>query len=739
MNWLKKNYINILVIYINIIFIALAIFDAYQLINTDLPYIFAVITGGIVLYYAFNLILSRMKNKKLFILLCIILLIGTTIFFKDEVGQFIYNRVIIQIDVINGLLVEQKSIDFYHFKNIFMISIPIIVFVILSLSTIGRLDYILFMNLGVLAFLWVLGYTETIEKLLLPFAAIIGFTLGVNNHNLFMKKIANNRIRHGVRPVRIVLPLLLITIIAAFITSYISYSNQGKYYTDIFQKLRDIVITYDRDGGINIGNRKFTLKSSGYNDSSVVLGGSITISHDEVLEVESDKPLYLKGSSKDIYDGKTWDGTFGNGIKRNYFHVKDDVSEIDINNQTPTSIHRISIKPLTGYRNLFVPINTASIEADRVIYVNDRTKTAYFDNFNEEEYTIEYNEYTMPSNGMIEKNTRYQAIVAENFSEELQLYSGITPRTKTLVSELIRGMSTDMEVVNAIEEYISDNYSYSLNVAPIPEGQDFVDYYLFDTFSGYCVYSASAVTIMLRIAGIPARYVEGFKTSESSKVDGVYTVTNADAHAWTEAYIFDGESYRWVTVDASTTPAELQEEQDNDEEGTNGADSPDNPDDNGNNSPSQGPVVDPAIENPIPEEEGGKVEADKGGIPKVFIYSAIAIVAILLLGRVLYKIIIIFYIIRTEDNKALYSYFIKRLRRYGYKKEKGITDREFIQSIDNKELMVNIMKLLDMVYAEHFGGMAIKADKKRLYKDIEGSIKNLYGKSYKYYLFKYLL
>ena len=93
-------------------------------------------------------------------------IIGITIFFKDEVGQFIYNRIITQIDVINGLLVEQKAIDFYHFKSIFMISIPIIVFIILSLSTIGRLDYILIVNLGVLTFLWILGYTETIEKLL---------------------------------------------------------------------------------------------------------------------------------------------------------------------------------------------------------------------------------------------------------------------------------------------------------------------------------------------------------------------------------------------------------------------------------------------------------------------------------------------------------------------------------------------------------------------------------------------
>ncbi len=739
MSWLKKNYINIIVIYINVLFIALAIFDAYKLINTDLPFIFFTITIGIVIYCIFNLAQSRMKNKRLFIVLFLILLIGTTIFLKDSIGGFIYNRIIKEIDTINGLLIEQKVIDFSHFKNIFLIFVPIIVFVAMCLTTIGRLDYILFVDIGVLTFLWVLGYTESVEKLLFPLVTVIGFTLGVNNHNIFMKKIGTNRIRHGVRPIRIVLPLLIIALIAAFIASNISYSNQGKHYSDIIQRLKDIIITYDSRGGIDLGNRRFTLKSSGYNDSSVVLGGSITINYDEVLEVQSEKPLYLKGSSKDIYDGKTWNGTFGNGFKRNYFQVNDNISELDINNQTPTNTRRVSIKPLSSYRNLFVPLNTALIETDRVVYVNDRTKTAYFNNFNKDEYSIEYNEYAMPSNYNIDKDRAYQSIVDESFSEELQLYGGITERTKNLVAELIEDEASDMEIVNAIEGYISDNYTYSLNVSPVPSGQDFVDHYLFDTYSGYCVYSASAVTIMLRIAGIPARYVEGFKISERSNVDGVYTVTNADAHAWTEAYIFDGVNYRWVTVDASTTPAELQEEQDNNEDGNDNTDSPGTSGGNEANTPGQGPVVDPGIENPALEEETSQDKADSNGVPVVFICSIIAIVVIALLVRVLYKLIIIFYIINSGSNKALYGHFIKRLRSHGYKKDKGITDKEFVEGIDNKELRINMSNLLDVVYAEHFGGIDIKADKKQLYKDIEGSLRKAYSKSFRYYLYKYLL
>lgn len=739
MKWLKKNYINIILIYVNILFIALAINDAYQLINRDLPFIFFTITGGIAIYCIFNFVLSRAKDKKLVVFLLLILLIGTTLFFKKNIGEFIYEGIIKEIDTINRFLIEERPVDFVHFKNIFAVFIPLIAFAIMWLSTKGRMDYILIVDLGILTFLWSLGYTGTIEKNVIPFIILVGLTLGVNNHNQFIKKVGNMRIRHGVRPIRIVIPVLVITIIAAFMTSNIPYSHQGKYYTDFIQRFKDIFITSNSPGGNGSGDRKFSLKSSGYNDSSTTLGGSITINHQEVLEVKSEEPLYLKGSSKDIYDGSTWDATFGNGIKRNYFYVDNEASFLDISNQPVTDIHRISIKPLNSYRNLFVPINTASIESDRVIYVNDRTKTAYFDNFNEDEYGIEYNEYAMPNNGVFEKSEYDQALVAETYSEELQLYQGITERTRNLVEELTEGTSTDMEIVNAIKGYISDNYTYSLNVSPIPEGQDFVDYYLFESPRGYCVYSASAVTIMLRIAGIPARYVEGFKTSESSYEDGVYTVTNADAHAWTEAYIFDGISYRWITVDASTTPAELQEEQDNNEGGNNNTDNPNTPEGNGNNTPGQGSVVDPGIENPAIEEEASQEKGDSNGVPAVLIYSLIAILGIALLGRVFYKIIIKLYIINSGSNKALYGYFIKRLRRHGYKKDKGMTDREFIQSLDKKDIIGAMSKLLDMVYAEHYGGLSVKADKKELYKEIEGSIRKTYGKSFRYYLFKYLL
>lgn len=99
---------------------------------------------------------------------------------------------------------------------------------------------------------------------------------------------------------------------------------------------------------------------------------------------------------------------------------------------------------------------------------------------------------------------------------------------------------------------------YSLEVVDVPEGQDFVEHVL-ATQSGYCVYYASAMALLCRSLGIPARYVEGFAVGGEREgavvLASPMTVTNRSAHAWTEIYF---EGIGWLPVDP--TPSEgLQE------------------------------------------------------------------------------------------------------------------------------------------------------------------------------------
>ena len=106
--------------------------------------------------------------------------------------------------------------------------------------------------------------------------------------------------------------------------------------------------------------------------------------------------------------------------------------------------------------------------------------------------------------------------------------------------------STPYEKAMAIQNYLTRNYKYSLDVGEHPENIDFVTSFLLDTKKGYCTYFASAMTVLCRMAGLPARYVEGYLAEPNE--NGEALVTGLDAHAWTEVY-FPG--FGWLTFDAT--------------------------------------------------------------------------------------------------------------------------------------------------------------------------------------------
>lgn len=118
---------------------------------------------------------------------------------------------------------------------------------------------------------------------------------------------------------------------------------------------------------------------------------------------------------------------------------------------------------------------------------------------------------------------------------------------------LARGdYQTPFEKAAAIESHLRTAFPYDLN-APAPRpGQNFVQFFLFESQRGYCTYFASAMTLMLQLAGVQARLVEGFVLPASTRLTrgadgtGAYVVTNAMAHAWVEAWI---PGYGWVTFD----------------------------------------------------------------------------------------------------------------------------------------------------------------------------------------------
>ena len=127
----------------------------------------------------------------------------------------------------------------------------------------------------------------------------------------------------------------------------------------------------------------------------------------------------------------------------------------------------------------------------------------------------------------------------------LQLPPNYPARVKGLATSIIQSSGTQYDKVQAIINYLKD-YPYNLKIEAPPAGADGVDYFLFTQKTGYCTYYASALAVMLRSVGIPARMVVGFLPGQYDPKAHTYIIRDRDYHAWTEVY-FPG--YGWITFD----------------------------------------------------------------------------------------------------------------------------------------------------------------------------------------------
>ncbi|GAC41914.1 transglutaminase-like domain-containing protein [Paenibacillus popilliae] len=137
------------------------------------------------------------------------------------------------------------------------------------------------------------------------------------------------------------------------------------------------------------------------------------------------------------------------------------------------------------------------------------------------------------------------------WNEELQLPVSLPQRVWELGDRLAEGSAGPYETVRRVQAFLLQEYVYTkINTVVTPAGRDFVDYFLFEAKQGYCSHFSTAMAVLLRTQGIPARWVKGFAPGELTG-PGQYTVWASDAHAWVEVYF---PTVGWVPFEA-TPPA----------------------------------------------------------------------------------------------------------------------------------------------------------------------------------------
>lgn len=155
----------------------------------------------------------------------------------------------------------------------------------------------------------------------------------------------------------------------------------------------------------------------------------------------------------------------------------------------------------------------------------------------------------------------YDAIVSTELSEfdvpvthdlDEQRYLALPQgheRVYALAKQLTEGLETKVDKAAKLLLHLRDGgrYAYSVDM-PDTTGKVPLEVFLFETRRGHCEYFATALAIMLRSIGIPARNVTGFVGGQFNPYGGYYGIRQSDAHSWVEARLPDRG---WVTLDAT--------------------------------------------------------------------------------------------------------------------------------------------------------------------------------------------
>ena len=140
----------------------------------------------------------------------------------------------------------------------------------------------------------------------------------------------------------------------------------------------------------------------------------------------------------------------------------------------------------------------------------------------------------------------YPSWVRERY---LQLPDDLPDRVHDEAARVTEGVTNPYDLAKAIEAYIRE-FELDMSVRSAPSRRDVVDFFLFDLQRGYFDYFSTAMTVMLRTQGVPARVAVGYvlDPEDLNISTGVFSVRKNDAYSWVEVYF---PTYGWVDFNPS--------------------------------------------------------------------------------------------------------------------------------------------------------------------------------------------
>jgi transglutaminase-like putative cysteine protease len=286
--------------------------------------------------------------------------------------------------------------------------------------------------------------------------------------------------------------------------------------------------------------------------------GAFDLGDTPVLEVKASGPLYLRATTADRYAGQAITST---DTSASQFDPNTDILPQDAIPQG-RGLLTAQVKVLASRTSVaFAP--DAPLRFSVSTQVDSRGDSSDLATVRLDAPLQQSQEYTLVSAVSI-ATTQDLRTAGENYPDwvrqrYLQLPRSLPRRVVELSREATSGQTAAYDRAAGLEGYLRDNFTYTTHVAAVQPDRDWVDYFLFDSKQGYCDYFATAMVVMLRAQGVPARVASGFAPGEFDPSSGISTVRENHAHSWVEVF-FPG--YGWITFEPSAIrpiPARLEE------------------------------------------------------------------------------------------------------------------------------------------------------------------------------------
>jgi len=266
-----------------------------------------------------------------------------------------------------------------------------------------------------------------------------------------------------------------------------------------------------------------------------------------VMKVRSAQPSYWRSTAFDRFLGNGWENTDRKGdmqeiqssdlpLNVSYpeepprYATKDLVQTFFIQRQLPNTLFGGFIM-----RDVFFPTRVLKVDSLMTVLTPVQLDPGLI-------YTV-VSEVSDASPDMLRwAKGRYPVTLKEKYCQLPEM----SPAVADLARKVTEGETNDYDRVQAMVDYLKNNYKYDLNVPKQGNGENTAEFFLFKEKRGFCEHFATALAVMCRTQGIPARVAVGYDTGEYNSLTGYYEVSGRDAHAWVEVYF---PMFGWVPFD----------------------------------------------------------------------------------------------------------------------------------------------------------------------------------------------